>query len=345
MLLRHRPMRTADIAEVVEIIANHPAIGLRYGSALALLPAALARLLASETHITRVIIDSAAARICFVGIGAFVREDFLDELKRPPHFWIGPELTRRIAHGESPLLTAREVRELNSRGGLSMVVWEGCSRRGYEANGELVRCMMSLFIETHRGYLWKEIISPQHESPDHLLFVLSTGGRLWDPEAGGYTAKPPENPADIFSRPYVVGATRETEAGNWSASWVGALFDYHPPVLGLSRSEQRLATAALQVATDEQLAAILEISLSAVKKLWISIHQRAGDRIPELVSSSSPSGISADGRGKEKRRRLLAWLREHPQELRPFSRRLLTDHGEPRARANKSKSVAGVLGL
>ena len=29
------------------------------------------------------------------------------------------------------------------------------------------------------------------------------------------------------------------------------------------------------------------------------------------------------GRGREKRRRLLAYLREHPEELRPFSRKLL----------------------
>jgi hypothetical protein len=108
-------------------------------------------------------------------------------------------------------------------------------------------------------------------------------------------------------------------------------------VRGLSRSEQCLLTSALQVATDEERADALGSSLSAVKKLRIAIHHPVEDRIPELVSWSSRSGILASGRGKEKRRRLLALLRDHPEELRPFSRKLLTEHAEPGARVNRSK--------
>ena len=33
-------------------------------------------------------------RMVGAGLGAFVREDFIRELKTPPFFWIGPELAR-----------------------------------------------------------------------------------------------------------------------------------------------------------------------------------------------------------------------------------------------------------
>lgn len=109
----------------------------------------------------------------------------------------------------------------------------------------------------------------------------------------------------------------------WGASWVGALFDYHPPKLGLSRGEQRLLLSALPGATDEHLAATLGISLPAVKKLWVSIYLRVDDHLPALIADSSRCHLQAIRRGKEKRRRLLEYLRNHPEELRPVSRKLL----------------------
>ena len=53
---------------------------------------------------------------------------------------------------------------------------------------------------------------------------------------------------------HVVGITRDLELGDWAGSWVGALFDYHPPKLALNRSEQLLLSCAFPGATDEQLA-------------------------------------------------------------------------------------------
>ena len=90
-----------------------------------------------------------------------------------------------------------------------------------------------------------------------------------------------------------------------------------------SRSEQRKLSCAVPGATDEQLAEALETSLSVVKKMWVSIYRRVENYLPELVANPLTSDIPASGRGREKRRRLLAYLREHPEELRPVSRKLL----------------------
>ena len=183
--------------------------------------------------------------------------------------------------------------------------------------------MMSTFIQVHRGYLWKEVISSQSWSADHLDFILRTGGHLWDPLAASYTSTLRKDLSEIVSKPHIVGTTRDMELerqGKWAGSWVGALFDYHPPMLGFSRSEQRLLACALSGATDEHLAETLGTSLPAVKKTWVSIYRRVEDHLPELIPDALGSDLPASGRGKEKRRGVLAYLREHPEELRPVAR-------------------------
>jgi len=328
MHLRHRPMQPGDIPECVDIVANHPVIGPRYGPAIEHLAEAWRRLLDSDALNTMVIHaeEGSDAPICLFGVSAIVRDDFLCEMKTPPHFWLGPELTRRIMEGESPLLTRKQLRDANSRGGLDLVCWEAGIRPEYDGHGEILRTMMSGFIQMHRGYLWKEAISAQSWSADHLDFILKTGGCLWDPLADGYTSTPKEDLSEIAGKPHVLGITRDLELKrqkNWTGSWAGALFDYHPPMLGFNRSEQRLLSCALSGATDEQLAGTLGTSLPAVKKTWISIYHRVESCLPELISDPLPSDTPASGRGREKRRHLLAYVREHPEELRPVSRAIL----------------------
>ena len=328
MKLRHREMRPEDIPECMEIVANHPIIGPRYGTDIHLLPEAWLQILSCEAAMPAVIRadDGPLSSVCFVGFTAVVHDDFLREMKTPPLFWVGPELARRVVKGESPLLSDIQFRDANSQGGLNLVVWEGLARPGYDANQEMQRYMMEVFLEQHRGYLWKEVISSQLESPERLEFTLMTGGALWDPLAGGYTSILGRDPREIVSKPHIAGLTRDLERkrdSNWAGTWVGALFDYHPPIVGFSRSEQRLLSFALQGQTDEHLAELLGTSLPAVKKMWVSIYRRLEDSLPALIPDSFQSDTAPGGRGREKRRRLLAYLREHPEELRPVSRRIL----------------------
>lgn len=190
MNVRHRSMLPEDIPECVELLMSHPVIGLRYEPVIEHLPEVWLRLLRSEACTTALFHAGSGLRppICCLGFTVIVRDDFIRELKTPPHFWIGPEMIRRIVRGESPFLTGKEIREANSHDGLNLVCWDNWVRPGYEVHGDLNRSMMSVFIEKHRGYLWKEIISSQVHSPEHLGYVFKTGGYLWDPLAGAYTS-------------------------------------------------------------------------------------------------------------------------------------------------------------
>jgi hypothetical protein len=181
-------MQPKDVRECVEIVASHPVVGPRYGAAIADLPKAWLRLLTSDAMLTGVFEETEGGRIrpwC-IGVSVIVTDDFLEELKKPPLSWIGPELARRLARDESPLLSARQLREANMAGGLNAVVWEGCIRAGYEDRPDLFHHIMGGFLDSHRGYLWKEIVASNAESVDRLERTLYSGGRLWDPAAGRY---------------------------------------------------------------------------------------------------------------------------------------------------------------
>src|SRR5580704_7195995 len=158
-------MQPSDIGQCIELLANHPAIGWRFGKLIEVLPEVWLSLLESSFGLACVFFadETAGAPICFAGITAVVRDDFLLEMKTAPHFWIGPEIARRIIGGKSPVLNSREFRDANSRGGLNLVCLENCVHPGYSADGELLRYVMSVFLQVHSGYLWKEVIANQPE--------------------------------------------------------------------------------------------------------------------------------------------------------------------------------------
>jgi DNA-binding CsgD family transcriptional regulator len=264
--------------------------------------------------------------LCICGMTAVVNDEFVRIMKTPPHFWIGPEMTRRVIAGESPFLSEKAFCEANSNGGMNLVCWDNCIRAGYEDNHELHRSLMSGFIDVHRGYRWKEIIAPQPESPERLTFLVDTGAFVWDANVGAYTSKVTENPIEVMNKPHILGTTLEAERklrGAWNGGrWVGVLLDYHAPVISLNRSEQRVLTCAIDGATDECIAEKLDVSLPTIKKQWVSAYRRVEANIPALLSGAlRPEG--AVSRGPEKRRRLLSYLRDHPEELRLYSRKLL----------------------
>jgi hypothetical protein len=262
-------------------------------------------------------VNRSHATICFVGVSVFVSDDFVRELKTSPLFWFGPELAKRILRGDSPLLFDKQVRKANSIGGLTMITWEGCIRPGFENHSEIHRRIINVFIEEHRGYLWKEVIASQLESVERLQWTIKTGGLFWNLESGKYLESSEIDPQKIIRKPHIVGVTREIERSR-PGSWVGSLFDYHPPQIGFSRGEQRLLLSALPGRTDDELSSDLGASLSTIKNTWRSIYNRAVSGLPELFLDHTEAK-----RGKEKKRRLLAYLRNHPEELRPFSRKLL----------------------
>ena len=95
------------------------------------------------------------------------------------------------------------------------------------------------------------------------------------------------------------------------------LFHYREPILRLRPSDQELLLAALDGMTDQELSDRLSLNLGTIKKRWISLFDRVANAKPALL----PEVNGADNRhkrGPQKRHRILAYVRGHPEELRPY---------------------------
>lgn len=336
MTIRYRPMRRNDVRGCVDIVAAHPIVGPRYGKSVADLRAAWSRLLASDGFCSATVFEEkSGARFNLLGVGVsvFASDEFLSEAKKPPSFWIGPELAKRVARGDhSSLLSSKQVQEANSREGLNLVIWQATVGEQHMQRVEVWDAFMRAGVEQHRGYRLKELLVAQAESVQHLLGLRHTGGFFWDGIGKRYGDLPQRDPHDIIRQPHVAGITREMALSRpleSITSSIGSLFHYQPPRFGFSVSEQRLLLSALAGGTDEELSTELGISLSTVKKTWRSVYDRVAGCLPDLIPGNShPNGENLR-RGKDKKQRLIAYLREHLEELRPVSRKLMHQGAPP----------------
>lgn len=308
-------MRAKDVRECVDIVARHPVLAPRYGDTIRDLKAAWLGVLGREAFRAVVFEGSPQSGngIIGTGISAFVSDEFLRELKKPPFFWVGPELTKLILRGESPLLSDRGVREANAKGGLNLIVWEGVLRPEFWGYAEAHDAVISAFVEQHRGFLLKELLA-QPSTREALEITLRSGSQLLHKD-GRYFDFGNRSLDEIFKGPHYVGLTRNVALSRPGA-WAGSLFVNQAPQCGFRPSEQRLLLAALRGGTDRELAEEIGISLPAVKKTWLSIYGRVSKQLPLIF----PNGVAIpeDGeRGREKKQHLIAYLRDHPEELRP----------------------------
>jgi len=323
-LIRCRPMRLRDIPECARIVACHPTLGPRYGADIANVTALWRRLFANEWYFTSSVfeeVEGARVKVLGVGLAVFVSDDFLQEAKNPPSFWLGPEITRRVTRGHSPLLTDKQVSEANSSDGLNLLVLQTGLNPEHFGQPETQVVAAMAFVEGHRGFRLKEVFA-QAESAEHLAGLLRFGTLVLGATEEQNLGSDPQRLQQIVQEPHLVGLNRETVARQ-RGSWFASLFFYRAPQLGFSRGEQQLLLAGMDGKTDEELSDSLGVSLSAVKKAWRLIYARVTEHLPGLIPSHLSEEAVPQDRGREKKRHLLAYLREHPEELRPVSRKLL----------------------
>jgi len=314
MAIRCRPMRPKDVPPCVEIVSRHPFIAPRYGHALEELGPVWLSLLGQDAFRAYVYEDlqDSAPRLLGIGGSAIITDAFLKHAKTPPFFWIGAELTRLVQFGQSPLLSDKQVREANSNGGINLTVWEGAVNVEDMLRPEVSHSFLSTFIEVHRGFLLKEIVG-QGSTDDTLAAVLRAGYLYISKKTGEYTETIDKPPDELIREPHLTGLSRDL-APSRMGTWASTLFAYEAPRFRFPAGEQRLLLVSLLGGTDEDLAKELGISLSAVKKTSHSIYERVSACDPELAP---PSEEGTSERGKTKKQRLIVYLRDHPEELRP----------------------------
>lgn len=325
MRLHFRKMKPRDVAGAVEFVSSLPFERQRYGSALEHLPSIWSQLLRNDCLKAGVVEDFSRPACGFSAlmVTAFIDDDFLQRCQNVPMFWIGPEIIRRIREGHSPVLSAEAIRAGNSGDGLNLLAWICFTPDAIDPEGALMnRLFMDAFQQEHCGFRIKEILT-QDVDPRNARVAMNAGNFLWDPLCQRYD--PNVNGKDIESitqTPFLIGVSRAL-ALEHLGRWTSLLFAWSRPEAGFSPGQQRLLAAALQGTKDEELSRELTVAPSTVKHTWRAIFNRTKRLLPDLLPDDSEESLSHEGqRGREKRQRVLNYLRKHPEELRPFDYRM-----------------------
>jgi hypothetical protein len=219
-----------------------------------------------------------------------------------PRPGITSRLLNRIHNGEPVLATRTEVAEANADSGVQVIVL-GTSWRDQILNPaerhELLTAIPVSFTEVLAGYRVKRILNETVSKPETELVRRSIVYRQVSvfPELGSIM-----HVMDADSVKAVPGSLGNT------------IFSYREPKLRLRESDQRLLLAAIAGGTDADLVDQLRVSRAAIKARWRSTFARIMETMPDLVQGSAES----NRRGLQKRHLVLAYVRSHPEELRPY---------------------------
>ena len=245
----------------------------------------------------------AGHRIVACGMGVFVSGEFADREITNPRPALNSRIIAGVASGEPVVLSRAEIAAGNAGEGIDFVNMYGTWRDGIMNADQLadVHALLGTsFIEHFAGYRFNRVLK---EAIGHSTIALAHA-------TGTYRliAEFQESESALFV------VTRESAlAAPYSVA--AKMYRYQAPVLRLRPAEQRLLAAALSGKTDAELSADLGLSIEAIKKRWMSIFDRVDEFKPEILSKTDPN---TDSRGPQKRHRVVAYVRTHPEELRPF---------------------------
>jgi hypothetical protein len=299
-----RPISETDLTECLEIqtaCMGDQIVGrstaLRVWKGLLHEPSFLANVIESERPL-------AGHRIVACGMGVFVTTSFADREIKNPRAGLNSRIIAGIASGDSPLLSRIQIAAGNAGEGVDFVNMYGMWREGIMNSDQLseVHALLGTsFVEHFAGYRFNRVLK-EAVGESSIALARATGTyRIVAEFKKSESALVVATRESVLTAPYSVAA---------------ALYRYQAPELHLRPAEQNLLAAALAGKTDAELSNDLGLSIEAIKKRWMSIFDRIDEFKPEILSRSD---ADSDGRGPQKRHRVVAYIRSHPEELRPFS--------------------------
>jgi hypothetical protein len=319
--MQFRLIRPDDFPNCTTLLS--PAFRIAAGVRAAL-PAVWCRLLSAGQLNAGVVIDAGASgtqSIVAFGMTAFVSDAFIDQHAACPRPYLTALAYERHLSGDSPILNPQQVRRANSSGDLNLLILHFGTCGPAPTDPRVLAAVGAAqegFRLTHAGYRIRRIRQEGY-GPQQLAF-LTMGGFLLKSDYGRYYAEaagPAPPPED---RPFLAGLDREDAESRLPGTALSSLFQAQVPRFHFSPAEQRVLARAVMDEGDDEVAEALEVSGDAVKKIWRRIYERVAAVDHDLLGGVPER--SALVRGKEKRRRLVRYLRYHLEELRPFGPRL-----------------------
>jgi len=303
--VRGRPIRHADLAEGRALLPGWLVLDAEVRAAL---PALWTRLLGQPGFSGDVIEDLSrppGQRLVGLGMTVVLDPTWQRRMRDEPPAHAGAVWYRDFLEGRTAPLDDRTLARANAEGDVSMMVLH-YAQAGIDAEQpevqQVLLAAMHLFRGAHGGWHLREVY--QEALADGGDYLIGMGFRR-------RTARGPGQP-DLH------GLSRDEAARMFPGPPARDVFQYVPPVMGCSAAERRVLRLAVADMTDEDIADEIGVTAHTLKKVWRSVFQRAAAALPDLfeAGAAEPGGGT---RGPEKRRHLLQYLRQHPEELRPWA--------------------------
>lgn len=313
--LRYRPVMRDDLAECFELLP--PWLGLDERTARAL-PSLWERLVDEPSMVSGLMEDLAlplGKRIQAWGVTMILPQTLMQKLKldEQPEPFVARRVYAALADGSFQPMSDREIGIENANGTLTMVILH-FSQRDLDLSKPYVRSVIAIANDTFRAF---------HDGYN-LRAIYYECGAINDlvASSSGFEPRPYADQRELVALPIeqrtaLYGLTREEAKLRLPGSPARNCFEHHPPLFRFSASQRRLLWLSLFDESDEALMPLLGVSVHGLKKLWRGIYERIEDRMPDFFGESA--GEEEGKRGPEKRRQVLAYVRQRPEELRPWT--------------------------
>jgi len=249
-----------------------------------------------------------------IGASVFLHNRFFDSYLSQPKPGLPELLYEEILAGNSPVLSADEIRRANSHEGLHLLMAHFALRNpdlSDPKTQELMFAVNSAFFFFYGGYRLKTAMQEVY-GRQAAEYMKAGGFRIADHFDAPLGSKDEPSP-DVHR--YLLLLRRE-EIQPSAVNPLSFLFYPMQPRIHFSGSEQKVLELALLNQSDAEIASGIGVSLDAVKKTWRRAFERVSRTSPHLLAGDEASA-TLGARGVEKRRHLLDYLRIHLEELRP----------------------------
>jgi DNA-binding CsgD family transcriptional regulator len=288
------------------------------------MPSLWRRLLAGEQLHGCAMVDphpSEAGVVVGFGMSVFVDETFVEEYLRAPRPYLNAIIYEGMLRGRSPVLERAALRDANTRACLNLFVLHFGMRETTPPTMrelDIVEKGRLGFRLMHEGYRVKRVLQEVY-GPLGVAYMRAGGFQVATDFSTYYAARGGTAPPAPEEHPYLMVIARDDPESQLPGSAVSYLFRHAQPRFALTPAEQRVLLRTLADESDETVAGELGVSRDAVKKVWRRIYQRVSAVDPELLDGDNRSNrIDPIVRTRERRLRLLRYLRYHLEELRPF---------------------------
>jgi len=314
--LRNRPLRAHDLPECLNLLPPYLSFD---GSGRERLARWWEQVIDSPGMISGVMEDMALApgqRIQGWGVSIIAPPLLVERLNLlgEPSAHLTQRAYRDLVDGGVALLDDREVAQQNGRGEPVLLIMHFTLQRGADLSDPYAQKVIALandgFRAFHDGYQWRTMV--YENSASTTAFAVQSG---FHPVR--FTDEDTLEGLHLERRPALFMLTREQARRTMPGTPARNAFEWQPPRFRFNAAQRRLLRNALFDESDEALMSLQGVSTHGLKKLWRGIYERIDDVEPEFFGDAG--GADEGKRGPEKRRQVLAYVRQRLEELRPWA--------------------------